>query len=59
MIALNNKLNVTKGIDHGFVEHAAKTVARVLRTSIERKVEDILEVQQLGFRREKGMQLGK
>jgi hypothetical protein len=54
MIALKNKLNVTKRIDHGFVEHTAKTVARVIRTRIERKVEDILEVQHLGFRREKG-----
>jgi hypothetical protein len=56
MIALKKKPKATKCSDHrtiSIIAHAAKIVARILRR-IERKTEDALGEDQVGFRRGKG-----
>jgi len=57
MIALKKKPQATKCSDHrtiSLIAHTAKKVAKVLRRRIERKIEDLLEEDQFGFRRGKG-----
>lgn len=46
-------MKATKGNDHrrvSFVARTAKTVERVLRGMIERKIEEVLGADQVGFR---------
>jgi hypothetical protein len=62
MIALKKKPKATKCSDHhtiSLIAHTAKTVARILRRRVERKIDDVLGEEQFGFRRgeELGMQL--
>jgi hypothetical protein len=56
MIALQKKPKATKCSDHrtvSLIARTAKIVARILRRRIERKTEDALGEEQLGFRRGK------
>jgi hypothetical protein len=56
-IALKKKPVATKRSDHytiSLIAHTAKTVARILRRRIGRKVEDVLGEDQFEFRRGKG-----
>jgi len=56
MIALKKKPQATKCSDHrtiSLIAHTAKIVAKILRRKIENKIEDVLEENQFGFRREK------
>jgi len=60
MISLKKKPQATtsKGSDHrtiGLIAHTAKTVAKIITRRIERKIDDILEEDQFGFRRGKGI----
>jgi hypothetical protein len=55
MIALKKKPQATKCSDHrtiSFIAHIAKIVAKIHRRT-EKKIEDILLEDQLGFRRKK------
>jgi len=57
MIASKNNTKGTKCSDHctvSLITHTAKTVARVLRKSIEMKTEDVLGKDLFGYRRGKG-----
>jgi hypothetical protein len=57
MIALKKKTQATKCSDHHTVSpiaHAAKIIAKILRISIEGKIEDVLGEDQFRFRRGKG-----
>jgi hypothetical protein len=57
IIPLKEKPVVAKCSDHyviSLIAHTAKIGARVLRRRTERKVEDVLGVDQFGFRRGKG-----
>jgi hypothetical protein len=57
MIALKKKQQATKCSDHrtiSFIAHTAKTVAKILRIGIEKKIENVLGEDQFGFRRGKG-----
>jgi hypothetical protein len=57
MIALKKKPQATKCSDHrtiSIIAHTAKTVAKILRRRIEKKIENVLEEDQFGFRRGKG-----
>jgi len=57
MIALKKKPQATKCSDHrtiNLIAHTAKIVAEILRRRIEKKIEDVLGEDQLGFRRGKG-----
>ena len=57
MIALKKKTQATKFSNHrtiSLIAHKAKKIAKVLRRSIERKIEDVLGEDQFGFRRGKG-----
>ena len=52
-----SKPQATKCSDHrtiGLIAHTAKIVAKILRRRIEKKIEDVLEEDQFGFRRGKG-----
>ena len=54
MIALKKKPQATKCSDHrtiSLIAHTAKIVAKILRRRIEKKVEDVLGEDQLGFKR--------
>jgi hypothetical protein len=57
MIASKKKPKATKWSDHRTISlntHAAKTVVRIFRRRIERKIEDAHGAYQIGFRRGKG-----
>jgi len=57
MIALKEKKQATKGRDHrtvSLIAHTAKIIAKILKRRIDRKIEDVLGVDQFGFRRGKG-----
>jgi hypothetical protein len=57
MIALKKKPQATKCSDHrtvSLIAHTAKIVAKILGRRIEKKIEDVLEKDQFGFRRGKG-----
>jgi len=57
MIALKKKPQATKCSDHRtitLIGHTAKIVANILRRRIEKKIDDVLEEDQFGFRRGKG-----
>jgi len=57
MIALKKKTQATKCSDHrtiSRISHTAKVIAKILRRRIERKIEDVLGEDQLGFRRRRG-----
>ena len=52
MTALKKKTRVTKCNDHrtiNLIAHTAKIRAKILRRTIERKIEDVLEEDQFGF----------
>jgi hypothetical protein len=54
------KTNPTKCSDHhtiSLIAHTANVVARILRSSIEKKIEDVLGEDQFGFRRGKGTRI--
>jgi len=56
MIVLKKKPQATKCSDHctiSLIAHTAKTVAKILRRRIERKIEGVLGEDQFGFRRGK------
>jgi len=56
-IALKKKIQATKRSDHrtiSLIAHTAKTIAKILRRRIERKIEAVLGEDQFGFRRGKG-----
>jgi hypothetical protein len=57
MIALKKKPQATKCSDHrtiSLIAHTAKIVAKILRRRIEKKIQDVLEEDQFGFKRGKG-----
>jgi hypothetical protein len=57
MMTLNRKTNALKCSNNRTMRpivHTSKIVARILRRRTERIIEDILEADQFGFRREKG-----
>jgi len=57
MIGLKKKPQATKCSDHrtvSLIAHTAKTVVKILRRGIERKIEDVLREDQFIFRRGKG-----
>jgi len=57
MIALKKKPQDTKCSNHrtiSLITHTAKIVAKILRRSNEKKIEDVLREDQFGFRRGKG-----
>jgi len=57
MTALKKKPQATKFSDHrtiSLIAHTAKIVAKILRRRSEKKIEDVLEENQIGFRRGKG-----
>jgi hypothetical protein len=57
MFALKKPPQATKCSDHrtiSLITHTAKIVVKILRSRIEKKIEDILGEYQLGFRRGKG-----
>ena len=57
MIALKKKPQATKCSDHhtiSLITHTARRVAKILRRRIEKKTEDLLGEDQLGFRTGKG-----
>jgi hypothetical protein len=57
MIALKKKQKDTKCSDYrtiSLIAHTAKIVARILKTRIKSKIEDVLGEDQFGFRRGKG-----
>jgi len=57
MIALKKKPQDTKCNDHrtiSLIAHTAKIVTKMLRRRIEKKIEEVLGEDQLGFRRGKG-----
>jgi hypothetical protein len=57
MIALKKKPQATKCSDHrtiSLIAHTAKIVANILRSRIEKKIEDVLGKDQFGYRRGKG-----
>jgi hypothetical protein len=57
MIALKKKPQATKCSDHrtiSLIVHIVKKVEKVLRRRIEKKIEDLLGVDQFGFSRAKG-----
>ena len=57
MIALKKKTKATKCSDYHTISltaHTAKIIAKMLRRRIEKKIEDVLGEDQLGFRRGKG-----
>jgi hypothetical protein len=56
MIALKKKPKDTKCSDHHKISltYAAKTVAKILRRRIQRKIEDVHGEDQFGFRTGKG-----
>jgi len=57
MIALKKKTQATKCSNHrtiSLISHTAKIIATILRRRIEKKIEDVLGEDQLGFRRGKG-----
>ena len=57
MIALKKKPRATKYSDHrtiSLIAPTTKIVAKILRRRIEKKIEDVLRVDQFGFRRGKG-----
>jgi len=63
MIALKKKPQATKCSNHrtiSLIAHTVKIVAKILRRRIEKKIEDVLEEDQFGFRIGKGtrVQLG-
>jgi LPS O-antigen subunit length determinant protein (WzzB/FepE family) len=63
MITLKKKPQATKCSDHctvSLIAHTAKTVAKILRRRIERKIEDVLREDQFDLEEEKElrMQLG-
>ena len=52
MIALKKKTQATRCSDHrtvSLISHTAKTIAKIIRRRIERKIEDILGEDQFGF----------
>ena len=54
MIALKRKRQATKRTNHhtiSLIAHTAKIVAKILRRWTERKIDDVLEEDQFGFRR--------
>ena len=54
---LKKKRQATKCSDHrtiSLIANTAKTVAKILRRRIEKKIEDVLGEDQFGFRRGKG-----
>jgi len=56
MIALKKKSQATKCSDHRTISpitHTAKIIAKILRRRIERKIENVLGEDQVGFRRGK------
>ena len=56
-IALKKKPQATKCSDHrtiSLIAHTAKIVAKILRRRIKKKIEDVLEEDQFGFKRGKG-----
>ena len=56
MIALKKKTQATKCSIHctiSLIAHTAKTIAKILRRRIERKIEDVLGEDKFGFRRGK------
>ena len=58
MIALKKKTQATKCSDHRtirLIAHTEKTMAKILRRRIERKIEAVLGEYQFGFRRGKGI----
>ena len=58
--ALKKEPKATKCSDHRIVSliaRTAKIVARILRRRIEKKIEDIIGIDQLGFRRGKGTRM--
>ena len=60
MIASNKKPHATKCIyQHrvSIIAHTAKIVAMILRRRFERKIEDLLGEDQVGFRRGKGTRM--
>jgi hypothetical protein len=57
MIAFKKKQQATKCSDHrtiNLIAHTTKIVAKILRRRIEKKIKDVLEEDQFGFRRGKG-----
>jgi len=57
MIALKRKPQATECSEHrsiSLISHTAKIVAKILRRRIEKKIEDVLGEDQIGFRRAKG-----
>jgi len=57
MIGLKKKPQATKCSDHrtiSLIAHTAKKVAKIFKTRIEKKIEDVLGEDQFGFRRERG-----
>jgi len=57
MIALKKKTRARKCSDIrtiSFIAHTAKIIAKILRRRFERKIENVLEEDQFGFRRGKG-----
>jgi hypothetical protein len=57
MIALKKKPQATKCSNHhtiSLIAHTAKTVAKILKRRIKRKIEDVIGEDQFGFRRGKG-----
>ena len=56
-IALKKKTKTTKCSDNrtiSLISHTAKIIAKILKSSIEKKIEDALREDQYGFRRGKG-----
>ena len=56
MFALKKKPQATKCSNRhtiSLITHTAKTVAKILRRRIERKIEDVIGIDQFGFRRGK------
>ena len=57
MTALKKKTQTTKCSDHrtiSLISHTAQIIVKILRRRIERKIEDVLGEDQLGFRRRRG-----
>jgi hypothetical protein len=56
MIALKKKPQATKCGDHrtvSLIAHTTKTVAKIIRRRIKKKIEDVLGEDQFGFRKGK------
>jgi len=57
MISLKKKTKATKGSDYhtmSLIAYTAKIIAKILRRRIEKKIEEVFEEDQFGFRRGKG-----